>query len=106
MRPVARPGRIVLALAAGLGAGACVQAPPPAAGPGGDLRFQVARDPLPDAVVRSLPPGLARQDLLVGVRPGEESFCFYYRQGGRILPLSTDELRAAGFPPDQPHCVG
>jgi hypothetical protein len=83
-----------------------MEASPPAAAPADGYTYRVADDPLPAEVASALPAGLARSDLFVRFGPDGAGFCHVCRQGGRCIPLSTPGLRAAGFPPDQPCCVG
>ncbi len=93
--------RIIAALAAlGLTA-ACLDPAPTGAG-----GMVPASDPLPPEVLRNLPAGVARNDILVRIDSTGASGCYFYRRGDQVVPLSTPELRAAGFGPGQPYCVG
>jgi len=72
----------------------------------GEGAITPADDPLPPEVARIIPAGVARSDVLVLIDSNGIGGCYYYRQPNAIVPLSTPELRAAGFGPDQPFCVG
>ena len=77
-----------LALAVGLLAGCA------GAGDG----FAELDHPAPLTVLSNLPFGITPSD--VRVRDG----CYYYQDGGAVVPISTPQMRAQGL--TGPYCVG
>ena len=66
--------------------------------------YQIAQGPFPPEVTDNLPADVALTDVLVTVDDGPSGPCYFYRSGGKIVPLTTADMVEAGLD-GKPYCI-